>query len=76
MGIEELKALCEKYPVYIPIRAAASFLRVSEAGLRCSIDQGRCRFGFSWRLGERSGYKIPTMTFAAWLTNSTIPIEN
>ena len=76
MSIEKLKELCEKYPIYIPIRAASSFLRVSEAGLRASIDQGRCKFGFSWKLGERSGYKIPTMTFAAWLTNNPIPLDS
>ena len=68
MSQEELYELITKYPLYIPVEAAASFLHMKGAGLRASIDQGRCPFGFSWSLGERSGYKIPTHTFVAWFT--------
>ena len=75
MQIEALKALCQKYPICIPVREAAKFLGVSEEGLRRSCDMGRCPFGFSWSLGERSGYKIPTMAFVAWLTKGTIPLD-
>lgn len=75
MRLEELKELCQKYPIYIPVRAVAKFLGMSEDGLRASIDQRRCEFGLSWSLGERSGYKIPTMTFVAWLTKGTIPLD-
>jgi len=32
MRTEELKALCEKHPISIPIREAAKFLGVSEDG--------------------------------------------
>lgn len=65
---EGLKLLCQKHPIYIPVDALAEFLHVKPAGLRASIDQGRCPFGFSWSLGGRSGYKIPTITFVAWYT--------
>lgn len=75
MRIEELKELCKKHPIYIPVRAVASFLHMTEDGLRASMDQNRCPFGFSWTLGERSGYKIPTMTFIAWVTKGVIPLD-
>ena len=70
----DLKKMVEENPIYIPISIVASFLHVSPAALRASIDQGRCPFGFSWTLGERSGYKVPTITFVAWLTKG-IPVE-
>lgn len=76
MNIDELRDICQKHPIYIPVRVAAKFLSVSEDGLRASMDQSRCPFGFSWKLGERSGYKISTMAFAAWLTKGTIPLES
>ena len=52
---EQLKCLCRKHPIYIPVDVAAEFLHVKPAGLRASIEQGRCPFGFSWSLGERLG---------------------
>ncbi len=66
--MDELSALVEEYPVYIPISAAADFLHIKEPALRASIESGNCPFGFSWRLGDRAAYKIPTLTFVAWLT--------
>ena len=71
---KNLTELCQKYPICIPVDAAAEFLHVKPAGLRASIDQNRCPFGFSWTLGSRSGYKIPTITFFAWLTKGTIQL--
>lgn len=65
---EELKTLVTKHPLYIPVHEAAAFLHMAGDSLRASIDQGRCPFGFSWCLGERNGYKIPTLTFVAWIT--------
>ncbi len=76
MRIEELKTIIEKYPVHMPVRQVAKFLGCSEDGLRASMDQGRCPFGFSWRLGERAGYKIPTITFVMWVTKGAIPLDN
>lgn len=75
MRLEELKALCEEYPVCIPVRVAARFLGVAEDCLRASIDQNKCSFAFSWRLGERGGYKIPTLAFASWLTKGCMPLD-
>lgn len=74
MQIEDAKLLCKKYPFYIPINAAAEFLHMNPSNLRASIDQGRCPFGFGWSSGNRSGYKIPTITFVAWLTKGTLPL--
>lgn len=77
MRIEELKALCEKHPICIPIREAAKFLGVSEAGIRAACLQGRCPFGFAWTSvgAERSGYKIPTMAFICWLTKGAVVMD-
>lgn len=71
---QKLSDLCQKHPYFIPVDTAAAFLHVKPEGLRASIDQGRCPFGFSWTLGSRSGYKIPTITFFAWLTKGTLQL--
>ena len=70
---DALHHLIEENPQYIPVTEAASFLHMAPCALRASIDQGRCPFGFSWKLGERSGYKIPTITFVAWYTKGQSP---
>lgn len=71
---EELSALVEKHPFYIPVKAAADFLRMSPAALRASMEQNRCLFGFSWKLGDRNEFKIPTITFVSWLTKGSYPL--
>lgn len=77
MRTDQLNELITKYPFYIPVTAAAEFLHIKPEALRASIEQGRCPFGFWWRLGERSGYKIPTITFVSWLTKGTfVPTES
>jgi len=73
--IEPLKTLIDEHPVYLPVPTVAEFLGMSPSALRASIDQGRCPFGFSWKLGERSGFKIPTSTFVAWYTKG-IPADS
>jgi len=74
MEIDNLRKLCQEHPFYLPVSVAAEFLHVKAAALRASIDQGRCPFGFSWSLGDRSGYKIPTVTFVAWYTKGVFPV--
>ena len=74
MQLDELKTLCDKHPFYLPVDVVAEFLHMKPSGLRASIDQGRCPFGFSWSLGDRSGYKIPTVTFLAWYGKGLIPV--
>lgn len=69
---DQLKQLCNKYPICIPVDALAEFLHVKPAGLRAAIEQGRCPFGFCWTLGKRSAYKIPTDTFVAWYTKGVV----
>ncbi len=73
MPNDQLKELIDRHPIYIPVSEAAAFLHMGPEALRASIDQSRCPFGFSWRLGERSGYKIPTIAFISWLTKGAYP---
>lgn len=77
MRIEELKALCNKYPISIPIREAAKFLGVSEDGIRAACLQGRCPFAFGWVSAgaQRAGFKIPTMAFICWLTKGAVVMD-
>lgn len=67
----ELDMLIQKHPLYIPILDAANFLHMAPEALRASIEQNRCPFGFSWKLGDRAGYKIPTIAFVSWMTKGT-----
>lgn len=71
MLIEQLNQLIEAHPIYIPVAEAAAFLHMGADALRASMEQNRCPFGFSWKLGDRNGYKIPTIMFVSWLTKST-----
>lgn len=71
-NLSDLSRLVEEYPLYIPVLAAAELLHITPGGLRASIEQGRCPFGFAWQLGDRMAYKIPTVTFAVWLTSGRI----
>ena len=74
MNFDDINNIAQKHPFYIPVDVAADLLHIKPANLRASIDQNRCPFGFSWTMGERSGYKIPTVTFASWLTKGTLPM--
>lgn len=66
--MEELEKLVTFYPRWIPITAAAEFLHVKPEALRASIEQRNCPFGFCWKLGDRTAYKLPTFTFVCWYT--------
>lgn len=70
-----LQELADQYPLYILISAAADYLHIKEAGLRAAIEQGTCPFGISWKLGDRAAYKIPTITFVAWLTKGVYALS-
>ena len=73
--MDAVSDLIERYPLYIPVIAAADFLHVGAEALRASIEQGKCPFGFCWRLGDRMAYKLPTLTFVCWVTCSpTVPV--
>lgn len=71
-NMSKLSELVEKYPLYIPVLAAAELLHVKPEALRASIEQGRCPFGFCWTLGDRMAYKVPTVTFVNWFTKGTL----
>ncbi len=67
---DELNALVENYPRYIPVPEVAKFLGANAEGLRHSIEHGQCPFGVSWKKtihGNRA-FKIPTLTFYLWYT--------
>lgn len=70
-----LRESADQYPLYIPISAAADYLHIKEAGLRAAIEQGTCPFGICWRLGDRAAYKIPIITFVAWLTKGAYALS-
>ena len=72
--METLSKIVSDYPTSIPVSVAAKFLGMSPSSLRAAIDQNQCPFGFSWRLGERRGYKVPTVAFHAWLTKGTVKL--
>ena len=63
----DLSELLRNYPVSVPVKVAAEFLGMSPGSLRAAIDQNQCPFGFSWKLGERRGYKISALAFKSWL---------
>jgi len=67
----QLDVLVQRHPIYIPVSEAAAFLHMGTDALRASMEQNRCPFGFSWKLGDRNGYKIPTIAFVSWLTKGT-----
>lgn len=67
-SLNSLTKLIQDHPQYIPILEAASYLHIKPEALRASIEQGHCPFGFSWKLGDRVSYKIPTLAFVSWIT--------
>lgn len=71
----ELSRLIEANPIYIPVTAAADFLHVKAGGIRASMEQGRYLFGFSWKIGDRAGYKIPTLAFYNWIMGSAVVLN-
>lgn len=71
-NMSKLSELVEKYPLYIPVLAVAEILHIKPEALRASVEQGRCPFGFCWKLGDRMAYKVPTLAFVAWITHGTV----
>lgn len=70
-SVGELKALVKANPRYIPADQVAKFFHMSADGLRCSIEQGLCPFGFAWQKTARGnkGFKIPSATLYLWYMN-------
>lgn len=67
-NLDQLYAMCEKNPVYIPLPEVAKFLGAKPDGIRSSIERKNCPFGFMWQIGENRICKIPTATFFLWYT--------
>ena len=70
--LDELQRLAAENPFSVPVATAAEILHTSPELLRASMEQGRCPFGYAWKVGDRASYKIPTITFISWLTNGAI----
>ena len=71
-NLDALSALCDQYPLKIPLTAAAEFLHVHPDGLRSAAEKGQLPFGFGWQkdlLGNRA-FCIPTVRFYLWYTQS------
>ena len=62
---EELKRLCEKYPVSIPVKEAAQFLGMKPENLRCAIALGGVKGAIWWQKpgSKNSAYSIQTLPF-------------
>jgi hypothetical protein len=62
---KELKMLCEKYPVSIPLNEVAKYLHIKPENLRCAIAQGRVKGAISWSKPgcKNSAYSIQTLPF-------------
>lgn len=75
LQLDQLRELCERYPVSIPIRQLSAFLHVSETAIRNSMKAGVCPFGFACSLGDRSSFKVPTISFYCWMTKGALPLD-
>ncbi len=73
-SLDNVSLAVEEFPYYMPVQKAAELLHIKPEALRTSIEQGRCPFGFCWRLGDRTAYKIPTLTFCSWLLGKAVPV--
>lgn len=66
--LNELRELCQKHPIDIPIPTAAKFMHVSPECLRVALEQGSAPFGFGWKRGKNRGFTIQTATFWQWFS--------
>ena len=69
-NLSALDNLVQRNPLYISVKDAADFLHIKPEGLRNSIERGLCPFALCWKLGESKAYKIPTVPFYLWYTQS------
>lgn len=69
--LSALEALVEKYPLKIPLTAAADFLAMNTDGLMAALLRGNTPFGFGYQKqdGGNRVAVIPTATFYIWYTN-------
>jgi len=70
--LDKLNKLVTENPVSISVPEVAAFLQMKPEGIRSALERGTCPFGFSWQLTPYSlkSYKIPTVTFYLWYTQS------
>lgn len=72
--MDELKAMCEEHPLYLPLPKVAEFLGANAEGLRFSIECGKCPFGVMWQktINGNKAFKIPTAKFYFWYAGDYI----
>lgn len=73
--LEELRALCEKYPTEIPVEEVARYLHIKPESLRYSILQGTCGFSaLAWKRpnGKNASFSIQTLPFYLSQVNGNI----
>lgn len=70
--LASLETLVEKYPLKIPLTAAAEFLDMNTDGLMAALMRGNTPFGFAYQKqdGGNRVPVIPTATFYLWFTNT------
>lgn len=69
--LAELRVLCEKYPLKIPVAEVAKFLDMNKDGLLAALMRGNAPFGFAYQKDD-GGYRvpiIPTTKFYLWYAN-------
>ena len=65
--MDAISKMVETYPHYVPVLVVSELLHMKPDALRASMEQGRCPFGFCWKLGDKFSYKISTVALCAWL---------
>lgn len=76
-NMEKLNELVEKYPLDIPVPEVAKLMGMKPECLRAAIDCGTFKPGFSWKKAgaQNKGYKIATIPFWQWYTQTDISAE-
>ena len=69
--METLQALCERYPIKIPVAEIARYYDTTPDTIGVMIKSGRCPFavGFTREAKGRNTFLVSTMAFWLWETN-------
>lgn len=77
--LEQLDALCKKYPRKIPTSECAAFLQINVESLKGCIENRTCPFALGWlkKNANNRAFFIPTATFYFWFmqTNGILTVK-
>ena len=75
--MENVNDLVDKDPLDIPVPEAAKLMGMKPECLRAAIDCGTFKPGFLWKIAgaHNKGYKIATIPFWRWYTQTDISAE-